>query len=122
MGKASACSAPAMRLSATCCIKASIVFDATNLIEYHQEHLYRIADNAGAKLILVRVEAPPELVQQRLERRRNGDDPNDKSDADWQVYRKMTATAEKIRRNHFDVETSRDIAPAIKKIVREVRR
>jgi len=100
----------------------SIIFDATNLIEYHREQLYRIADNAGAKLILVRVEATPELVQQRLEQRRNGVDPNDKSDADWKVYRKMTATAEKIRRNHFAVDTSKDIAPAIEKIVREVRR
>jgi hypothetical protein len=98
----------------------SVIFDATNLIEYHREQLYRIADSSRAKLILVRMEAPPELVQQRMERRRNGDDPDDKSDADWHVYRKMTATAEKIRRNHFVVDTSRDIAPAIEKIVREV--
>lgn len=100
----------------------SIIFDATNLIEYHREQLYRIADNAGAKLILVRMEAPPELVKQRMESRRNGDDPDDKSDADWQVYRKMTATAQEIRRNHFVVDTSGDITPAIEKIVREVRR
>jgi predicted kinase len=100
----------------------SVIFDATNLIENHREQLYRIAEKAGAKLVLVRVEAPPEVVQQRLERRRNGDDPNDKSDADWQVYKKMTATAERIRRNHFAVDTSKDITPAIEKIVREVRR
>ncbi|MFA5054895.1 MAG: ATP-binding protein [Dehalococcoidia bacterium] len=100
----------------------SLIFDATNLIEYHREQLYRIADKAYAKLILVRMEAPPELVQQRMERRRNGDDPNDKSDADWHVYKKMTATAERIRRNHLAVDSSRDIAPAIEKIVREVRR
>lgn len=100
----------------------SVIFDATNLIENHREQLYRIAERADAKLVLVRVEAPPEVVQQRMERRRNGDDPNDKSDADWQVYRKMTATAEKIRRNHFAVDTSKDIAPAIEKIVREVKR
>lgn len=99
----------------------SVIFDATNLIEYHREYLYRIAERAGAKLILVHMEAPPELVQQRMERRRNGDDPNDKSDADWHVYKKMTATAERIRRNHFAVDTSKDIAPAIEKIVREVR-
>jgi len=100
----------------------SVIFDATNLIEYHREHLYRIADGSGAKLILVRMEAPAEVIQQRLERRRNGDDPDDKSDADWHVYRKMTATAEKIRRNHLAVDTSKDITPAIEKIVREVRR
>jgi predicted kinase len=100
----------------------SVIFDATNLIENHREQLYRIADRAGAKLILIRVEAPPQVVQQRLERRQAGADPDDKSDADWKVYQKMTATAERIRRNHFAVDTSKDIAPAIEKIVREARR
>jgi predicted kinase len=100
----------------------SLIFDATNLIERHREQLYRIADSADAKLIIVRLEAPPELVRQRLERRQTEPDQNDKSDADWKVYQKMTATAEKIRRNHFAVDTSKDIAPAIEKIVREMRR
>jgi predicted kinase len=100
----------------------SLIFDATNLIERNREQLYRIADSADAKLILVRVEAPPELVRQRLERRQMEPDQNDKSDADWKVYQKMTATAERIRRNHFAVDTSKDIAPAIEKIVREARR
>ena len=100
----------------------SVIFDATNLIENHREQLYRIADRAGAKLILVRVDAPPEVIQQRLERRRKEPDPDDKSEADWKVYQKMTATAERIRRNHFAVDTSKDIAPAIEKIVREARR
>jgi len=100
----------------------SLIFDATNLIERNREQLYRIADSADAKLIIVRLEAPPELVRQRLERRQMEPDPDDKSAANWQVYQKMTATAEKIRRNHFAVDTSRDITPAIEKIVREVRR
>ena len=100
----------------------SLIFDATNLIERHREQLYRIADSADAKLIIVRLEAPPELVRQRLERRQTEPDQNDKSDADWKVYQKMTATAEKIRRNHFAVDTSKDIAPAIEKIVREAKR
>jgi len=100
----------------------SVIFDATNLIEHHREQLYRIADSAEAKLIIVRLEAPPELVRQRMARRQTGIDPDDKSAADWQVYQRMTATAEKIRRNHFAVDTSRDIAPAIEKIVREARR
>ena len=100
----------------------SVIFDATNLIESHREQLYRIADSADAKLIIVRLEAPPELVRQRLERRQTEPDQNDKSDADWKVYQKMTATAEKIRRNHFAVDTSKDITLAIEKIVREAKR
>jgi predicted kinase len=100
----------------------SLIFDATNLIESHREQLYRIADRSGAKLIMVRVEAPTEVIRQRMERRRARLDPDDKSEADWQVYKKMSTTAERIRRNHFAVDTSKDITPAIEKIVREARR
>jgi predicted kinase len=99
-----------------------LIFDATNLIERHREHLYHIADNVGAKVIMVRVEAPPELVRQRLKDRSSIVDPRDKSEADWKVYQKMSATAQRIRRNHFAVDTSRDITPAIDKIVRELNR
>ena len=49
-----------------------VIFDATNLLEHHREYLYRAADRAGAKLILVWVEAPPELVRQRLLARERG--------------------------------------------------
>jgi hypothetical protein len=99
-----------------------LIFDATNLIERHREHLYRIADTFGAKLILVRVEAPPEIVRQRLNDRFLTAEREDKSDADWRVYQKMKSSVQKIRRNHFAVDTSRDIAPVIDKIVREANR
>lgn len=99
-----------------------LIFDATNLIERHRERLYHIADSVGARLIMVRVDAPPELVRQRLQDRLSGVDPEDKSEADWMLYQKMRASAQRIRRNHFAVDTSRDIAPAIDKIVREVNR
>ena len=91
-----------------------LIFDATNLIERHRERLYRIADLTGAKLIIVRVEAPPELVRQRLDHRT--------SEADWRVYQRMRSSVQKIRRNHFAVDTSRDITPVIDKIVRQATR
>ncbi len=99
-----------------------LIFDATNLIERHREHLYHIADRVGAKLIIVRVEAPPEVVRQRLENRISGSNPLDRSEADWKVYHKMRSSVQKIRRNHFAVDTSRDITPVINKIVREANR
>jgi len=99
-----------------------LIFDATNLIERHREHLYRIADRVGAKLIIVRIDAPMELVRQRLENRSSGADSFDRSEADWKVYQKMRASVQKIRRNHFAVDTSRDIIPVINKIVREANR
>ena len=99
-----------------------VIFDATNLSEHHREHLYRISDKTRARLVLVRVEAPPALAYQRIQARKSGAAPEDKSDADWEVYRQMNTRAEKIRRNHFAVDTSRDITPVIDKIIRTLNR
>ena len=96
----------------------SLILDATNLVERHRERLYRIAERLGVKLILVRIEAPPTLVKERLERRAQLRES--KSDAGWEVYQKLNTSVEAIKRRHFVVNTSRDITPVINKIVREV--
>jgi hypothetical protein len=98
----------------------SLIFDATNLSERYRERLYSIADHLDVKLILVRVEAPTEVVQERLKARR--ENPENKSDADWAVYQRMKSSVQKIWRNHYAVDTSRDITPVLDKIVRGVRR
>lgn len=98
----------------------SVALDATNLEEQNRERLYHIADQSRARLIIVRMEAPPEVVRQRLERRVMREDRSDHSDADWSVYSKMKSTVDKIGRNHFAVDSSKDIAPVIDKIVRLV--
>ena len=100
----------------------SLILDATNLSERNRERLYNIADRLGARLILVRVEAPPEVVYQRLKARAAGDNNESNSDADWAVYQRMMSSVQKIGRNHYAVDTSRDIGPVLDKIVREVRR
>lgn len=99
-----------------------VAFDATNLSEAHREGLYDIADRAGAKLVIVRVRAPEELVRQRLARRTQGLDSDDKSEADWAVYRRMKLGVERIGRRHFVVDTARDIGPALDRVVREATR
>ena len=99
-----------------------VILDATNLSEYHREHLYSIADHLDVKMILVRVEAPPEVVYERLKARQEGVNPVGKSDADWKVYQKMKPTVQKINRRHYAVDTSRNIAPVLDKVVREVNR
>lgn len=97
-----------------------LILDATNLSERDRERLYNIADRLDARLILVRVEAPPELVYQRLKSRENRAGSGNNSDADWAVYRKMKPSVQKISRRHYAVDTSRDIAPVLDKIAREV--
>lgn len=80
--------------------------------------LYRIAGQNGAKLIIVYLEAPPEVVSERLKERHTA--AENKSDADWEVYQKMLGSVEAIKHRHYVVNTAEDIAPAVDKIVREV--
>jgi len=98
----------------------SLILDATNLSERNREYLYSIADRLSVKLILVRVEAPPQVVAGRLKSRL--EDKESKSDARWEEYLRMESSAEKIRRKHYAVDTSRDITPVLDKVVREVSR
>jgi predicted kinase len=99
-----------------------VIFDATNLSEKHRERLYSIADHLGARLVLVRVEAPAGVVHERLGARQRGAAPPTNSDADWGVYQRMRPSVDKICRKHYAVDTSRDITPVLGKIVREVGR
>jgi predicted kinase len=99
-----------------------VIFDATNLLEHHREYLYRAAERAKAKLIMVRVEAPTEVVRQRLLARKEANMTQDDSEAGWEVYTKMKPRGEKISRNHIAVDTSQDINAVIDKIVQAIKR
>jgi len=99
-----------------------VILDATNLSEHNREYLYRISDRVGARLSLVSVEAPQSIVYQRLQARKNGALPDTKSDADWEIYSQMKSKAEKIQRNYFVVDTSREITPVIDKITHALNR
>jgi predicted kinase len=99
-----------------------LILDATNLSESRRERLGHIASRLEARLIMVGVEAPPSLVRQRLRVRGEGNDLQNSSDADWNVYQRMKASVQRIRRNYFAVDTSGDISPVIDKIARAVGR
>ncbi|MFP3975758.1 MAG: AAA family ATPase [Chloroflexota bacterium] len=99
-----------------------VLVDATNLVRRDRERLYSIADRLSVKLVIVRVEAPQEVVQERLQTRGEKADPEDASDADLTVYQRMSSRVQRIHRNHFTVDTSKDITPVIRKIIRELKR
>jgi len=96
------------------------ILDATNLTEWQREPLYAIAVRQGARVIIVKVEAPPPLVHRRLARRAHRTDAAGSSDADVGVYERMRGQEEKIRRPHFVVDTSQDTASALKAIAKEM--
>ncbi len=102
----------------------SVVLDATNLKEIHRRPLYRIAEEQGARLVLVQVKAPPAVIRGRLDARsfqgRSGN-PWDQSEAGHDVYEKMREEAEPLQREHLVVDTSVEIGRAVEKILRELR-
>ncbi|MBM4430893.1 MAG: ATP-binding protein [Chloroflexi bacterium] len=96
-----------------------VIFDATNLIEFQREALYSLAERSDASLLIVRTVAPEPVIKERLERRKLY--PGDASDADWQVYRRMLESEQRIARSHLCIDTSQDIDEAIRRIVRAIR-
>ncbi len=99
-----------------------VIFDATNLIEFHREKVYRLALRREAKLIIVRTVASEEVVRERLHQRETQRDPEDISDANWRIYRRMAQREEPIGRPHLIIDTSDDIEAAVRKILRIMRK
>ena len=100
----------------------SVVFDATNLTEYHRERLYNIGEKTNAKMLIVATTASEEVVRQRLDKRKSGSSLNDKSDADWDIYRKMRSEQQNIRRNFILADTSSGTDKIIDKIARIIKK
>lgn len=100
----------------------SAIFDATNLIESNRREVYRIAEQAGAGLLIVWTYAPEAVVAERMRARRARSDPRDVSDADWEVFEAMRSRAEPIPRPHFLVNTAAGAEPALSVLTAEARR
>lgn len=96
------------------------ILDATSLAEWQREPVYAIADRTGARLVLVWLEAPPQIVQARLADRCRGADTRDRSTAGLAVYERMHAQVEGIRRPHRVVDTSRETKEALEAIAEEM--
>lgn len=97
-----------------------VIYDATNLIEYHRELVYRIAEKAGARLVVVKTVASEEAVRERLRTRQEG--ARELSDADWRVYRRMASRQEQLSHPHLVIDTSEDLEEAVAKVLRFIRR
>jgi predicted kinase len=98
-----------------------VVYDATNLYEYHRRLVYRLADRSGARLVVAEVTATEEVVRRRLAPRYHEQpcphSQEDYSDADWDVYISMRQRAEPIQREHLKLDTSQgDLDSAIEEL------
>jgi predicted kinase len=87
-----------------------VVYDATNLYEYHRRLAYRLAARNKAQLVVAEVIASEEVVRERLSPRRRKDTiisgTTEYSDADWEVYLRMRRQTEPIQHEHISIDTS----------------
>jgi DegV family protein with EDD domain len=98
----------------------SAIVDATSAKEAHRRLLYQIAKQAGARLLVVQTEAPPDLALERLRARSRGAATHDASDATVAVYNRMRRDWEPIERPHVRVDTSQELEPAIEEVLRRL--
>ena len=94
-----------------------VVVDATNLKEANRRPYYKIGEAHGARIVVVQVWAPRAVIRERLRGRAAAPDPLDRSTATLEVMHTMLPDVERIRRSHMRVDTSRDFAPVLDRIV-----
>lgn len=72
--------------------QASLILDATFLTQRNRERFVRLATESGARMAILQLSCPDELVRQRLEQRQvRGDSA---SDGTWQVFQQQIKSAE----------------------------
>ncbi|MFQ5945050.1 MAG: AAA family ATPase [Anaerolineae bacterium] len=114
-----------------------VIYDATNLIEHFREKAYRMAHERRAELVVVRMVAPERVVRKRLRsrgrerlqkrdregRRRRGQggsghrSPEDRSDADWEVYRLLLDSEEPIAVPHLVVQATEGAEEGVARVL-----
>ncbi|MCC6176490.1 MAG: ATP-binding protein [Chloroflexi bacterium] len=91
-----------------------VIFDGTNLRERRRRLLYALGEERGAVVIPVAAYAPVAAVRERLAQRASARDPQDRSDADWGIYRRLARDAQPIVYPHIVANTTVDPAPLIR--------
>jgi hypothetical protein len=92
---------------------ASVIVDATNLRERDRRRAYDVATAAGAEILVLHFRVPEHVIAERLIKRGNGRDPEDRSAAGLAVYTMLAETEEPIRRQHWRIDTSNEAATAL---------
>jgi predicted kinase len=88
----------------------SVIVDATNLRETHRKPFYDIAAKTGARLQIVHLTAPEDVILDRLAQRREGPDELDNSRAFESVYALLQQQEEAPRGPHLRIDTSDPVA------------
>ena len=94
-----------------------VLFDATNLTENFRLPLRQISERQNARLMLVHLNAPRDIIRQRLRERESGSQPGGYSDAGWRIYCRLAPYDEPVEGKHLSVDTSADISSSVEDLV-----
>ena len=79
--------------------------------------LYDNSKLHGGPWALVHVTAPRDTVRRRLKQRKAERHANTYSDAGWLIYTRLAPVEEPVRRDHYAVDTSKNIAPVLEQVI-----
>jgi predicted kinase len=108
------------RIAAALAAGCRVVFDGTNLREKRRRTLYQLAERAKAPVLVVVAYASEATIRDRLRHRAAGGDPEDQSDATWEIYLRMRRDTEPVPRPHVVVNTAVSPGPVIRLLERSL--
>jgi predicted kinase len=92
----------------------TVVLDGTFYLRSLRRQVYSLAGKAKSRLVIIECVCPEYVVRRRLERRAMR---RSLSDADYEVYKKLKAEYEPIRRRHIVVDTSKRLNQNLEEIM-----
>ncbi len=109
----------ATRLAAGALLEQSIgvVLDAANLTEWERQPLYGLAERHHARLVIVQVTAPMNVVLGRLQEKALQPAAVGVVESPTDVYHRLAGRQEPITREHYTVDTSTDIHQFVEGLV-----
>ena len=107
------------RLAAGALLEQSIgvVLDAANLTEWERQPLYGLAERHHARLVIVQVTAPMNVVLSRLQEKALQPAAVGVVESPTDVYHRLAGRQEPINREHYTVDTSTDIHQFVEGLV-----
>lgn len=93
--------------------RVNVVLDGTFYLRSLRREAYNLASSSRGRLVVVECVCPEEVVKRRLKMRRG----RSLSDADYQVYLKLKAEYEPIRRKHITADTSKPLRQSLREIM-----
>jgi predicted kinase len=101
-----------------------ILLDATNLYEKSRKQVYDIAKETGTRLVVLEAVAPRDVVKERIDARvkkqMTDPDPDQFSEATFEIYDAMLKHREEISVPHHTIDTSTDYQDELRWLAIEI--